>query len=581
MGTSAKLVGALRRSLNVVAHPRMRDRVERGRLAKEQAALRRVATLVARSAPPAEVFEAVIAEVGGLVPADAAALSRYETDGTLTLIGAWTKTRGYASIGTRHSLGTSPLSTLIFETRRPGRVDSYAGASGPLGDLAREVGWRSSVGAPVMVEGRLWGVVAVASTTDRALSPDTEARVAEFTELLATAIANAQSREELKRLVEEQAALRRVATLVAEGAAPGSLLAVVAEEVAGFVNVPLVSIVCYEADGSATERASVSERGELFPVGSRWSLDGTNVVAQVRESGRAARIDDYSGLEGTIAQAVRRAGIRSTVGIPIVVAGGLWGAMVVSSAEPEPLPEDTEARLADFTELVATAIANAESRAELIASRARVVALGDEARRRVVRDLHDGAQQRLVHTVITLKLAQRELAAGEGTAEARVAEALDQAEQANAELRELAHGIIPSVLTRGGLRAGVDALVSRIPLPVTVDVSVDRLPPGIEASAYFVVAEALTNVVKHSRADSAEVKARVDDDALRLEVRDDGVGGAHPDGVGLLGIADRLAAVQGRLRVDSPPNGGTLIAATLPLPPDGGSGRRVSRAQPS
>jgi signal transduction histidine kinase len=566
MGTSAQLVGALRRSLNVLAHPHRRDGVERGRLGKEQTALRRVATLVARSAPPAEVFEAVVAEVGRLLPADAAALSRYETDGTLTLIGGWRKTRGYASIGTRHSLETSPLSRLIVETGRPGRVDSHAGVSGSLGNLAREVGWRSSVGAPVIVEGRLWGVVSVASTTDRALPVDTEERVAEFTELLATAIANAESREELKRLAEEQAALRRVATLVAEGAAPGSLLAVVAREVAGFVNVPLVSIVCYEADGTATERASVSERGELFPVGSRWLLDGTNVVAQVRESGRAARINDYSGLEGTIADTVRRAGIRSTVGIPIVVDGELWGAMVVSSTEPEPLPEATEARLADFTELVGTAIANAESRAELIASRARVVAAADDARRRVVRDLHDGAQQRLVHTVITLKLAQRELVDGQGTAQAQVAEALDQAEQANAELRELAHGILPSVLTRGGLRAGVDALVSRIDVPVEVEVSVDRLPIEIEASAYFVVAEALTNVVKHSRAGSAEVKAWVDDGALHLEIRDDGAGGAQPDGVGLLGLADRLAALEGRLRVESPQNAGTVIAATLPLP---------------
>jgi signal transduction histidine kinase len=566
MGTSARLVGALRRSLNVVAHPHTSDRDERGRLAKEQAALRRVATLVARSAPPADVFEAVIAEAGRHLPADAAALSRYETDGTLTTIGVWSQTGGYVPVGTPHPLGTSVLGRLIFETQRPGRINSYPGASGSHCDAARELGWRSSAGAPVVVEGRLWGVVGVASTTARPLPVDAEWRLADFTELLATAIANAESREELKRLADEQAALRRVATLVAGGAPPGSLLAVVAEEVARFVNVPLVSIVCFEADGSATERASVSERGELFPVGRRWSLDGTNVVAQVRESGRPARINDYAGLEGVIAQTVRRFGIRSTVGIPIVVAGSLWGAMVVSSAEPEPLPESTEARLADFTELVATAIANAESRAELIASRARVLAAGDEARRRVVRDLHDGAQQRLVHTVVTLKLAQSELADGEGTAEARVVEALDQAEQANAELRELAHGLLPSVLTRGGLRAGVNALVSRITVPVTVDVSVDRLPPGIEASAYFVVAEALTNVVKHSRADRAEVKARVDHDALRVQVRDDGVGGARSDGAGLLGLADRLAALEGRLRVESPPDGGTLVAATLPLP---------------
>jgi signal transduction histidine kinase len=195
-----------------------------------------------------------------------------------------------------------------------------------------------------------------------------------------------------------------------------------------------------------------------------------------------------------------------------------------------------------------------------------VVAAADEARRRVVRDLHDGAQQHLVHTVVTLKLAQRELAEDEGKSEALLAEALDRAEQANAELRELAHGILPSVLTRGGLGAAVNALVSRIEVPVTVDVSVDRLPPGIEASAYFVVAEALTNVVKHSRAESADVKAWVEDGALHVEVRDDGVGGAHPDAGGLLGLADRIASLQGELRVTSPPGGGTVVAADLPLP---------------
>jgi signal transduction histidine kinase len=202
---------------------------------------------------------------------------------------------------------------------------------------------------------------------------------------------------------------------------------------------------------------------------------------------------------------------------------------------------------------------------ELRASRARVMEAADEERRRVVRDLHDGAQQRLVHTIITLKLVRRALLNREEGVEVLVGEALEQTERATAELRELAHGILPSILTRGGLRAGVEALASRMPMPVRIGVSVERLPDVVEATAYFVVAEALTNVAKHSGARLAEVTARVQDGALRLDVRDDGIGGARPDGNGLLGLGDRLAVLDGRLEIDSPPQGGTVVAAAIPI----------------
>jgi signal transduction histidine kinase len=207
----------------------------------------------------------------------------------------------------------------------------------------------------------------------------------------------------------------------------------------------------------------------------------------------------------------------------------------------------------------------AASREVRAASRARIVAATDDERRRVVRDLHDGAQQRLVHTIITLKLARRAFESEEADGPALLTEALDHAEQATAELRELAHGILPAVLTGGGLRAGVDALASRMPVPVDNGVSVGRLPAAVEATAYFVVAESLTNVAKHARAKGAAVMARVEDGTLRVQVRDDGVGGARRDGSGLLGLADRLAALDGRLRVKSPTDGGTLIVADIPL----------------
>jgi signal transduction histidine kinase len=221
--------------------------------------------------------------------------------------------------------------------------------------------------------------------------------------------------------------------------------------------------------------------------------------------------------------------------------------------------------MAQFAQLLGTAIANADSRDQLIASRTRLLTAGDEARRRIVRDLHDGAQQRLVHTVITLELAQRAMRQGDEQAESLVAEAFEYAQHANKDLRELARGLLPTDLTRGGLRDAVDAVVERLVLPVTVDVAPERLPAEIEANAYFIVTEALTNIVKHAGAASAVVKAGVEDGALHLEVRDDGVGGADPEGHGLLGLRDRATALGGRLHVESPAGGGTLLAATLPL----------------
>jgi signal transduction histidine kinase len=218
--------------------------------------------------------------------------------------------------------------------------------------------------------------------------------------------------------------------------------------------------------------------------------------------------------------------------------------------------------VADLTDRLRAA---EERRMREAQSRARVITAADEERRRVVRDLHNGAQQRLVHAVITLKLARRALHQGDETADDLVNEALGHTEQATAELRELAHGILPSVLTRGGLRAGVESLVSRVSLPVTVDVSGERFAPAIEATAYFIVSEALTNVIKHSHAHSAEIRAYVVGRMLRVEISDDGIGGARLEsGTGLLGLDDRVAALDGHLRVESPPGGGTLIAASLP-----------------
>jgi signal transduction histidine kinase len=375
------------------------------------------------------------------------------------------------------------------------------------------------------------------------------------------------SRDELRQLAEEQAALRRVATLVARGVPASELFDAVTAEAHQLLGADTTRLLRYEPDGTATGVAGHGEPGLEIRDGERFTLEGENVTATVLRTGRPARMDSYEGASGSIAATLRDQDVHGSVGAPVVVEDRLWGVMVAAWKRAETLSAGTEARMAQFTELIATAIANAQSRAELAASRARVVATADETRRRIERDLHDGAQQRLVHTVITLKLAQRAMRDNGGeSVTGLVGEALEHAERATAELRDLAHGVIPASLSRG-LRAGVETLVSRARLPVTVEVTDERLPPALEATAYFIVAEAMTNVVKHADAGGAHIKAYVDDGALHVEVRDDGVGGAHvDDSSGLLGLHDRAAAMNGKLTVDSPPGAGTTIAATLPVP---------------
>jgi PAS domain S-box-containing protein len=541
------------------------SREELARLADEQAALRRVATLVAQGVPSRELFGTATEEAGKLLGADLAGMLRYESDHTVAPVATWAAVGEHPAVPDRWRIEEGDPTTLISETRRPARIDDWEGVPGPIAAFARELGINSSVGSPIVVEGRLWGALAVHSKQAEPLPADTESRLGNFTELVATAMANAQARAEVSRLADEHAALRRVATLVARESPPAQVFAAVAEEVGRLLPVEDTAMLRYEDDGTATFVATWGKHGDALKVGTRMTVEGENVTALVQGTGRPARIDDYTKASGPIGAHLRDQGTRSAAGCPIVVEGRLWGAMVAGTRQAERVPADMEARIGEFTELVATAISNVEARSELAASRARLVAAIDEERRRVVRDLHDGAQQRLVHTVVTLKLAGRALRNEDERAPAIVTEALEHAERATAELRELAHGILPSVLTHGGLRAAIDGLASRTPVPVDVAVSVDRLPTAVEATAYFVVAEALTNVAKHSGAGRAAVTAGIEDGMLAIQVRDDGVGGARSDGSGLLGLADRLAALDGRLRVESPADGGTLVAAAIPL----------------
>jgi PAS domain S-box-containing protein len=558
----------------VVAFTDIEDRLRAEQVLREhdavlgmrEGSLRRIASLVAGGAASSEVFAAIAREVGRVTGLPLVALWRYERDTTATVIGAWSEHPHPFQAGTRWPLDGPTICAKVLQTGRPARIDDFTEVSGTIADAARGTRIRACAGAPIIVDGDVWGAMSVDTIEPEPLPDQIEARLAEFTELVATAVASSASREQLAALAEEQAALRRVATLVARQSPPAEIFAAVADEVGQLLRVQDTTIFRYQDDGPASVVADRGDRAVPLPIGSRVPLDGDSATALVRRTGRPARIDDFSNATGALADYTRIAGIGSTVGSPIVVDGRLWGAMIAATRSDAPMPPATESRIAKFTELVATAISNVHARSELAASRARIAAAADDERRRVVRDLHDGAQQRLVHTVLTMKLARQALQGGQERGPALVTEALEHAESAIADLRELAHGILPGALSRGGLRAGVEALASRMPVPIECDVSVDRLPPAIEAAAYFVIAESLTNVVKHARASGVAVAAGVQDGTLTIRVQDDGVGGARPDGPGLLGLADRLAVLGGRLLVETPIHGGTLVAADVPLP---------------
>jgi len=449
------------------------SRASLARLAEEQAALRRVATLVAAGAPPDEAFAAVAEEAGRLFLADVANMCRYEPDGTATIVAS---IGGRFVLGSRLKLEGKNATTLVYQTGRAARIESYADASGPLGAGARERGVRSSVGTPIMVEGSLWGVLGVGTSTEQPLPPDAEARLASFAELVATAIANAESRAALTRLVEEQAALRRVATLVARGAPPVEIFSAVSDEVAHLFRAQ-AGVLRFEYDGPAVVFVGVSKTLEL-PVGTRWEFQTGMASAEVYRTGCSARADamDWPSANGPVAGAARRLGIVSSVASPIVVEGRLWGAMNVASTD-ELLPFGMEGRLEKFTELLATAIANAESRSELAASRRRIVAASDEARRRIERDLHDGTQQRLVSLGLAAGVAQADVAADRSDLRAELSRIAAGLADAVAELQEFSRGIHPAILSEGGLGPALRTLARRSAVPVDLDVTTNARFP--------------------------------------------------------------------------------------------------------
>jgi GAF domain-containing protein len=726
--TGDRIAGFVELVGTAISNGQARDRLRL--LAEEQAALRRVATLVARDAPSTEVFAAVATEVGNLLDTDITVVGRYDGDGAATAIGSWSASPGGVPVGTRSVLGGRNVLTLVAETQRPARVDGYDDAWGEAAEIARRHSWRSSIAAPIIVEDRLWGVMLVATRRPEPFPAGAEERLAGFTDLVATALANAQAHDEVRRFGEEQAALGRVATLVAAGAAPEQVFTAVVDEASSLLGLERIAFVRYNGSHTGTVIAASGEHP--FVPGSTWSLEHPSIMATVARTTRAARIDDYGALKGEIARAARRAGFRSAIGAPLTVEGHLWGVIIGISTDPEPIPERSEARLGQFTELVATAVANAEARqalervaaeqatlrriatlvargvrpeelfaavaeetattfdaitgiarfehdppgvvlvgvskdadlplgmrwdfaegmssaevyrtgrparfnppadhwsslsgppaeaghrlgivsqvscpivveggvwgvitvngreelppdteqrlekftdlvttaianaegkSELAASRRRIVAAADEARRRIERDLHDGIQQRLIALTFRARAMTRKPPDELPGLAAELSEGLKDASD---ELREVARGIHPTILTEAGLRPALRALARRSEIPIEVDVSLDeRLPAPIEAAAYYIASEALTNVAKHAHANVVQLTAAHDNGALTLEVRDDGIGGVDAGrGSGILGLTDRVEALGGTISISSPPRGGTTLSVHLPI----------------
>jgi signal transduction histidine kinase len=370
-----------------------------------------------------------------------------------------------------------------------------------------------------------------------------------------------------RALADEQAALRRVATLVASGAAPSEVFGQVTEEVGRLLDMPGASILRYDDERSATVVGAWSDDGALsLPVGTTTELDGDTVSARVLRSGRPQRVDRYEDAGGALAETLQRFGYRAAVAAPVHVGGSLWGALAAATRSDEPLPDRHEQRLCDFAELVAQALANADAREQLAASRARIVEAGDAERRRLERNLHDGAQQRLVSVAVGLRTVEAVLDKDRPAARTILGEAQDELAKGLDELRELARGIHPAVLTDRGLGPALHGLAARAPVPVEItDLPDERLAGPAEAAAYYVVAEAITNVAKYANASSVTVSVRRSNGHATVVVSDDGVGGADPArGTGLRGLADRLEALEGSLVVDSSAERGTRISADIP-----------------
>lgn len=488
-------------------------------LIDEQASLRRIAELAARGVPRAgptdDILAAICRAASDQLSGQDVTLLQFETADTIVAVATH---GGPVPPGVRVVHPPGSLSDRVARTQRSVRVDDFDRL--PSAEIVRRYGIRAGVGVPVFIEDRLWGAF-VSTSQIGPLPPDTESRLEGFAQLTWAAIANAEARESLRHLADEQAALRHVAELVARESPLSAVFNAVVEEAARVLNGSSAAVVRVQ-DNRPDERYVVAEVKPLAAAGAHHAE------------------------------------------VPIVVNGERWGTLAVTSDALSQM--DRRDRLKPFADLLAAAVANADHREGLTKSRARVIAAADDARRRLQRDVHDGAQQRLVHTILLLKLARDSAGVGGELADL-LADALSNAEEANRQLRDIVRGILPAALTRSGLAAGIESLVADTPIPVRLDLDVPRLPTAIETTGYFTVAEAITNAVKHARATQITVTCTLSNrgDELILTIEDDGVGGADPSrGTGLTGLTDRIAASYGTISVESPARHGTRIIAHIP-----------------
>ena len=531
------------------------------RLVDEQTALRRVATLVAAGTSDVDLAAAVSSEIGRLFSGQRANVMRWDSD-TIRVIGDWSADRRPTTeAGLVYAFGGDTITARIVEAGAPARVESAADLHT---DFARarwdELGIQASIGAPIVVDGRVWGVITVSRTGEGDPFPvGAEQRLGDFAALVAQAIVNAEARREAAALAEEQAALRRVATLVAAGRPQDDVLAAVTHEAGEVFAAQAVYLVQWEGvrDEVAVLAGWTDGSEPPLPQQSRYHPARDGATLTVLETGLPRRADESSP----------ELGPRCVIAAPVITTANLLAALVAVRPSGQGFPAGAEIRLRSFADLAAQSIANAQAQEEMRASRARIVQAADDARQKLERNLHDGAQQRLVSVSLSLRLAASTLPPEAEESRALMSAASEELTHAIDELRELARGIHPAILTDRGLGPALEILASRIPLRVEITNEVDeRLPPPVEAAAYYVVSESLTNVTKYAEASAVEVRLSRRNGVARVEVVDDGVGGADASrGSGLRGLADRVEALDGRLGVESSPAAGTRVWAEIPL----------------
>jgi signal transduction histidine kinase len=372
---------------------------------------------------------------------------------------------------------------------------------------------------------------------------------------------------EVRRLAEERGALQHVATLVARGASPSVIFNAAACALGGLIKADYTAINRHEGDRTMSIMAFWRAPGTPDigpPFGGRWTLgDDTPSAAVLRGHRPSSRAS--ATISSDIGGWHREHRIGHVVACPIIVDDHLWGTMTALYLGAEPPKGDVEERMGKFVELLNCAIIQAKTRCELIASRARLVTSADATRRRIERDLHDGAQQHLISLALRLREAEESVPPGNDELRRRLSEAVQDLTGTIDELREVSVGLRPPTLAARGLDAALTQLVARSPVPVELHIDADRrLDEEIEVSLYYVVSEALTNVLKHANASTVRVDLAEQDSQVRLTVRDDGVGGADPTrGSGLTGLRDRVEALGGTMQITSPTGHGTSVVVTI------------------